>query len=82
MEQMDILDRHIKGISGKVLIGFASLLVTVVSTYFAITGQIKDSEVRIMGAINGNKAEQRLTDTLQNRDISDIKSKLATVVIK
>lgn len=73
---MDILDTQIKGITGKIAIGFTCVVAAVVGGYFATTGQIKDSEHRIMTEIRADKADQRLTDTLQNRDILEIQKKL------
>lgn len=80
----DILDREIPGFTGRLIlyiVGSAgSAIIFIMATYFSTTDQIKDSEHRIMAEIKGNRAEQILTDTIQNRDISDIKSTLAKLI--
>lgn len=82
----DILDREIPGFTGRLIlyiVGSAgSAIIFIMATYFSTTDQIKDSEHRIMAEIKGNRSEQILTDTIQNRDIADVKSTLAKLMVK
>lgn len=82
--EVDILDREIKGLTGRFILwmigGVGSIIVFVMGTYFSTTDQIKESEHRLMAEIKGMKAEQRLVDTIQSRDIQDLQSKLALKV--
>lgn len=77
---MDILDTQIKGMTGRIIIWLLSTvgiaIITVMGTYYATKAQITSSEVRIMAEIQGMKLDQRLTDTLQNRDIGELQKKL------
>lgn len=81
MTPMDILDTQIKGITGRILIylfsiGF-TILITIMGTYYATKAQITELRADITLEIRGDKAEQKLTDTIQDRRLDDLTDKLA-----
>lgn len=86
MGQMDILDTHIKGITARIIgwliSGVASIIVFGMLLWFGITTGMKDMEGRLTTTIKEVQHKQELTDTIQNRDISDLKGRFATIIIK
>ncbi len=86
MQEMDILDTSIKGITARIIIwivgSVGSAIVFVMLAWMGIVNTVKDSEGRIMSAMKDRDHKQEMTDTTQNRDIRDIRGQMAIIRMK
>lgn len=74
MKNMDILDTQIKGITGRIVIWLVStacaIVISIMGTYYATKGQITELRSDIIIQNVKDKADQRLTDTIQNNRLT------------
>ncbi len=86
MTKMDLFEIEIKGVTGKIVIwvvgSVGTAIVFVMVAWFNIVNTVQASETRIMSAMKDGDHKKEIVDTLQNRDIRDLRGKLATIVIK